>query len=43
MLKHVGRHGEKKVVIAYNTVPGEDHMALVIYRDRKSTRLNSSH
>lgn len=31
MLKHVGRHGEKKVVIAYNTVPGEDHMALVIY------------
>lgn len=33
MLKHVGRHGEKKVVIAYNTVPGEDHMALVIYSD----------
>lgn len=33
MLKHVGRHGEKKVVVAYNTVPGEDHMALVIYSD----------
>ena len=33
MIKHVGRHGEKKVVIAYNTVPGEDHMALVIYSD----------
>lgn len=33
MLKHVGRHGEKKVVIAYNTVPGEDHMALVVYSD----------
>lgn len=31
MLKHIGRHGDKKVVIAYNTVPGEDHMALVIY------------
>ena len=31
MLKHIGRHGEKKVVVAYNTVPGEDHMALVIY------------
>jgi hypothetical protein len=33
MLKHVGRHGEKKVVVAYNTVPGEDHMALVVYSD----------
>lgn len=34
MLKHVGRHGEQKVVIAYNVVPGEDHMALVMYSDR---------
>lgn len=34
MLKHVGRHGDKKVVIAYNTVPGEDHMALVVYSDK---------
>lgn len=34
MLKHVGRHGERKVVVAYNTVPGEEHMALVIYSDR---------
>ncbi len=33
MLKHVGRHGEKRVVVAYNTVPGEDHMALIIYSD----------
>ena len=33
MLKHVGRHGEKRVVVAYNTVPGEDHMALVVYSD----------
>ena len=33
MLKHIGRHGERKVVVAYNTVPGEDHMALVIYSD----------
>lgn len=34
MLKHVGRHGERKVVVAYNTVPGEDHMALVVYSDK---------
>lgn len=34
MLKHVGRHGEHKVVIAYNSVPNEDHMCLVMYSDR---------
>ena len=34
MLKHIGRHGERKVVVAYNTVPGEDHMALVVYSDK---------
>jgi hypothetical protein len=33
MIKHIGRHGERKVVIAYNTVPNEDHMALVVYSD----------
>ena len=34
MLKHVGRHGEQKVVIAYNEVPNEGHMALVIYTEK---------
>lgn len=33
MLKHVGKHGDRKVVIAYRQVPGEDHMALVTYTD----------
>ena len=33
MIKHIGRHGDKKVVVAYNQVPGEDHMALVMYSD----------
>ena len=33
ILKHIGRHGEKKVIVAYNKVPGEDHMALVMYSD----------
>jgi hypothetical protein len=40
MLKHIGRHGEKKVVVAYNTVPGEDHMALVIYSDSLPSMLH---
>ena len=40
MLKHIGRHGEKKVVIAYNSVPGEDHMCLVIYSDSLPSMLH---
>jgi hypothetical protein len=40
MLKHIGRHGERKVVIAYNTVPGEDHMALVVYSDSLPSALH---
>lgn len=31
MIKHIGRHNDKKVVILYRTVPGEDHMCLVVY------------
>lgn len=33
MLKHVGKHNAKKVVILYREVPGEDHMCLVSYSD----------
>lgn len=33
MLKHVGKHGEKKIVLAYRQIPGEDHMCLVLYSD----------
>lgn len=33
MLKHVGRHGDKKVVVLYREVPNEAHMCLVIYSD----------
>lgn len=33
MLKHIGKHGEKKVVVLYRQVPGEDHMCLVVYSD----------
>lgn len=32
-IKHVGRHGDRKVAIMYRKVPGEEHMALVIYPD----------
>ena len=33
MIKHVGRHGDKKVVVLYREVPGETHMCLLIYSD----------
>lgn len=33
MLKHVGKHNDRKVVVLYRTVPNEDHMCLVTYSD----------
>ena len=33
MIKHIGRHNDKRVVILYRTVPGEPHMCLVVYSD----------
>lgn len=33
MLKHIGKHNNKKIVVLYREVPGEDHMALVVYSD----------
>ena len=33
MIKHVGRHGDRKVAIVFREVPGEEHMALVVYTD----------
>jgi len=33
MLKHVAKHNEKKAVIMFHTIPGEDHMCLLVYSD----------
>jgi len=33
MLKHIGKHNDRKVVVLFHTVPGEDHMCLVVYSD----------
>lgn len=32
-LKHVGKHGDRKVCVLFREVPNEDHMCLVIYPD----------
>ena len=37
MLKHVGRHGDRKVAVVFRELPGEDHMCLVIYPDTMPT------
>lgn len=33
MIKHVGKHNNKKIVLLFRQVPNEDHMALLIYSD----------
>lgn len=33
MIKHIGKHGDRKVAIVFREVPGEEHMTLVIYPD----------
>jgi hypothetical protein len=33
MIKHVGRHNNKKIVLLWRRVPNEDHMCLVAYSD----------
>jgi cell division protein FtsB len=34
MIKHVGKHGQRKVVIVFRQIPGEDHMCLILYSDQ---------
>jgi hypothetical protein len=31
MIKHIGKHGDRKVAIIFREVPNEEHMTLVIY------------
>lgn len=33
MIKHVGKHNERKIIIVFREVPTEPHMALVVYSD----------
>ena len=42
MLKHIGRHGDRKVAILFREVPNEDHMCLVIYPDVLPTHIHDS-
>ena len=42
MLKHVGRHGDRKVAIVFREIPNEDHMCLVIYPDVLPTHIHNA-
>ena len=42
MLKHIGRHGDRKVAIVFREIPGNDHMCLVIYPDVLPSHIHDS-
>lgn len=33
MLKHIGKHSSKKIVLVYRQIPDENHMCLILYSD----------
>ena len=41
-LKHIGKHGDRKVVIIFRQIPGDDHMCLVIYPEVLPTHFHDS-
>lgn len=42
MIKHVGRHGDRKVAVVFRELPGEEHMCLVIYPDTMPTHFHDA-
>lgn len=40
MIKHVGKHNQRRVAIVYRQIPDEDHMALVAYTDSLPSMLH---
>jgi hypothetical protein len=42
MIKHIGKHGDRKVAIVFREVPGEEHMALVIYPETLAVHMHDA-
>ena len=42
MIKHVGRHGDRKVAIVFREIPGEEHMCLVVYTETLPVAMHDS-
>ena len=36
-LKHIGKHGDRKIVVVFRQIPGDEHMCLCIYPDLLAT------
>lgn len=41
-LKHIGKNGDRKVAIVFREVPGEEHMALVLYPETLPRHIHDS-
>lgn len=42
MIKHIGKHGDRKVAIVFREVPGEEHMTLVVYPETLPVHMHDS-
>ena len=42
MIKHIGKHGDRKVAIVFREVPSEEHMALVVYTETLPVSMHDS-
>lgn len=42
MIKHIGRHNNRKIVLLYREVPNEKHMCLLVYSDSLSRLLHDT-
>lgn len=42
MIKHIGKHGDRKVAIVFREIPGEEHMCLVVYPDTLPIAMHDS-
>jgi hypothetical protein len=40
MIKHIGRHNNKKIIVLFRQVPNEDHMCLVAYSETLARHLH---
>jgi len=41
-MKHIGRHGDRKVCVVFREVPGQEHMCLVVYPGTLNTPMHDS-
>ena len=42
MIKHIGKHGDRKVAIVFREIPNEEHMALVVYTETMPVAMHDS-